>query len=125
MPAVAVAEAPQPFSLDPNISLGANLERLVSIKLRRGLHAGETASLKGALEEGLSILQAGRAEAQQQLLTANATKALVSAAGAQLWACCLKAAEAEEVVSADLLATAITANCSDIAGELFAAALGM
>ena len=110
--------------LDPALSLGANLERLVATRLRRGLEEEERTALRDALDEGLSVLQAGGAEVRQQLLTAQSTVALASPGAAQLWACCLEASEGE-VASVASLSAAISAACSAIAGVLFAASLGV
>ena len=89
------------------------------------LGAGESAALRQALDEGLSVLQAGGSDARQQLLAADATVALASPGAAQLWACCLEACEEGEVASVEALATAITSGCAAVAGLLFANAFGV
>ena len=113
-----------PFVLDASVSLSANLDILVAKRLNRALQAGESAALRQALDEGLSVLQAGGSDARQQLLAADATVALASPGAAQLWACCLEACEGE-VASVEALATAITAGCAAVAGVLFANAIGV
>jgi hypothetical protein len=123
-PAQPEQQPETPFIVDAGVSLSANLDILVAKRLNRALQAGERAALRQALDEGLSVLQAGGSDARQQLLAASATVALASPGAAQLWACCLEACEGE-VASVEALATAITAGCAAVAGLLLANAIGV
>lgn len=118
------AEPVAPFVLDATESLGANLRRLVAMRLRRALQPAELTALDGALETGLSVLNAETAEARRQLLAASATVALSNAGAAQLWACTLEAC-GDEVASVAALAAEITAHCATISSALLGAALGV
>ena len=111
--------------LDAAVSIGANLERLVALRLRRALQADEQTALASALEVGLSVLHAGTAEARRQLLAASAVVALSNAGAAQLWACSLEACGDGEVASVAALAVEITTHCGTISSALLAAALGV
>ena len=123
-PQMVPAEPVAPFVLDATASLGANLGRLVAMRMRRStLESEEQLALYGALEEGLSLLDAGTAEAQRQLLAASASVALSTFGAAQLWACSLEACGDGEVESVAALAAEITAHCGTIASALLAAAL--
>ena len=123
-PQMVPAEPVAPFVLDATASLGANLGRLVAMRMRRStLESEEKLALDGALEEGLSLLDAGTAEAQRQLLAASASVALSTFGAAQLWACSLEACGDGEVESVAALAAEITAHCGTIASALLAAAL--
>ena len=113
-----------PFALDAAASLVANVERLAGRRLRRALEPAERAAIGAALEEGLSILQAGDAEARRALLSSCILGALVHPGAAQLWASALEAAEGE-LESVEALAAAITSDCASIAGVLFASGLGL
>ena len=113
-----------PFALDADASLAANVERLAGRRLRRALEPAERAAIGAALEEGLSILQAGDAEARRALLSSCILGALVHPGAAQLWASALEAAEGE-LESVEALAAAITSDCASIAGVLFASGLGL
>ena len=113
-----------PFAVNATASLAANVERLAELRLRRGLDPAERAAIGAALEEGLSILQAGNAEARRALLADCILAALAHPGAAQLWASALEAAEGE-LESVEALAAAITSGCASIAGVLFASALGM
>ena len=114
-----------PFVLDATASLGANLGRLVSMRLRRSLQPEEQLALDGALETGLSVLYAESAEVRRQLLAASAVVALSNAGAAQLWACTLEACGDVEVVSVAALAAEITTQCGTISAALLSAALGV
>ena len=123
-PQMVPAEPVAPFVLDATASLGANLGRLVAMRMRRStLQPEEQLALDGALEEGLSVLSAETAEAQRQLLAATAIVALSNVGAAQLWACSLEACGDGEVESVAALAAEITAHCGTIASALLAAAL--
>ena len=123
-PQMVPAEPVAPFVLDATASLGANLGRLVAMRMRRStLQPEEQLALDGALEEGLSVLSAETAEARRQLLAATAIVALSNVGAAQLWACSLEACGDGEVESVAALAAEITAHCGTIASALLAAAL--
>ena len=110
--------------MNATASLAANVERLAGRRLRRALEPAERAAIGAALEEGLSILQAGDAEARRALLSSCILGALVHPGAAQLWASALEAAEGE-LESVEALAAAITSDCASIAGVLFASGLGL
>ena len=76
------------------------------------------------LDEGLSVLQAGGADARSTLLTSNVLIALTTPAGAQLWVCIAEAAEGQPS-SVEAMANAIERCCSTMAGALFASQLLM
>ena len=123
-PQMVPAEPVAPFVLDATASLGANLGRLVAMRMRRStLQPEQQLTLDDALEEGLSVLDAGTAEARRQLLAATAIVALSNVGAAQLWACSLEACGDGEVESVAALAAEITAHCGTIASALLAAAL--
>ena len=128
-PPTPMDNAPMPpppdaaFALAPGATLLANFERLVSLRVERPLGAAEQAALRGAFEEGLSILQAGVAE-RQRLLAAPAATALGQSSAAHLWAAALEAAESTEMMTVARLAAKVTESCSALAGVLFAAGLG-
>ena len=61
----------------------------------------------------MSLLDAGTAEAQRQLLAASASVALSTFGAAQLWACSLEACGDGEVESVAALAAEITAALRD------------
>ena len=123
-PQMVPAEPVAPFVLDATASLGANLRRLVAMRMRRStLQPEEQLALDDALETGLSVLSAETAEAQRQLLAATAIVALSNVGAAQLWACSLEACGDGEVESVAALAAEITAHCGTIASALLAAAL--
>ena len=77
--------------------------------------------MANALDEGLSVLQAGGEAARQQLMGANVLIALTSQGGAWLWAATLEATE-QPAASIGALATAIVEGCSAMAATLFASA---
>lgn len=122
VPAVPVAPD-EPFALLPTASLIANAEMLVAMCLRHdGLDAVERAVLLTGLDDGLSVLQAGGADARSALLTSNVLVALAVPAGALLWACVAEAAEGQPA-SVATMAAAIERCCSTMAGALFASQL--
>jgi len=122
VPAVPVT-LEEPFALLHTASLLANAEALVAMRLRHdGLDASERAALLTGLDDGLSVLQAGGAEARSTLLASNILVALATPAGAQLWACTAEAAEGQPQ-SVESMATAIERCCSTMAGALFASQL--
>ena len=93
------------------------------MRLRRdALEASERGALLTGLDEGLSVLQAGGADARSTLLTSNVLLALANPAGAQLWACITEAAEGQPT-SVQSMATAIERAASTMAGLLFASEL--
>ena len=64
-PALPPLPAP-PFAIDPTTPLAANAHRLVEARLGRRLSAAELIAVDSALNEGLSLLQAGDAAARQR-----------------------------------------------------------
>ena len=118
------AEPVAPFVLDATESLGANLRRLVAMRLRRALQPAEQTALDDALETGLSVLNAETAEVRRQLLAASAAVALSNAGAALLWASTLEAC-GDEVASVAALAAEINTHCGTIASALIGAALGV
>jgi hypothetical protein len=124
LPPLPLAAVPPPFAIDPNASLAASVRRLVEARLRRPLQPAEGDRLGAAIDEGLSVLQAGGAEARQRLLATPMLAALVTPGAAQLWASALEATEGD-VTSAAAVASALINACSAIAAVLFAAAIGI
>jgi len=122
-PALPPLPAP-PFAIDPTTPLAANAHRLVEARLGRRLSAAELIAVDSALNEGLSLLQAGDAAARQQLLATPVLAALAVPSAAQLWASLLEVAEGS-VLSAQAVTSALIDACSAVAGTLFAAALGV
>ena len=97
------------------------LQRLVALRVRRPLSTDEAATITAALDEGLSVLQAGGAGARQQLLAMNLGDALATQGGAWLWATTLEATATNPPVVATL-ATAIVEGASAVAAMIFAQA---
>lgn len=121
LPATAV----EPFAIDATLSLSTNARRLITASLRRPLRPDEAAAMDDALDEALSVLQAGDAAARRQLLDTNALAALTTPSAAFLWASCVEATEGA-VASVAALAAAVVKMCSEIAAVLFAsAAMGL
>ena len=124
-PVVKIDVPAAPFALDASASLGANVQRLVASSLNRQLDLTEAAALDAALEEALSLLQAGGAAQRRALVATNVLVALTTAAAAQLWACAVDAAESA-ATSTDAFANAVIDGCSAVAAVLFTtAALGL
>ena len=100
------------------------MHRLVASSMHRQLTATEAAALDAALEEALSLLQAGGAAHRRALVATNVLVALTTAAAAQLWACAVDAFESA-ATSADAFGSAVIDGCSAVAVVLFTtAALG-
>jgi hypothetical protein len=116
--------AQQAFAIDAGQSMAANATRLVEARLQRPLAQSEGDELERALEEGLSVLQAGGAEARRSLLRSSVLVALTKPPAAQLWAAVLEASE-RDVPSLAALAAAIVDACSNLTAMLFASALGL
>ena len=112
-------QAPAAFAIDPSQSLATNLTRLVASRARRQLNASEAAALAAALDDGLSVFQAGGAAARQQLLATNVLVALTNQSGVWLWAATAEAVE-HPTSSIALLAAAVVDFCSNTAAVLFA-----
>ena len=102
-----------PFALDASGTLGANVHRLVASSMLRQLDPTEAAALDAALEEALSLLQAGGAAQRRALVATNVLVALTTAAAAQLWACAVDAAESA-ATSADAFGSAVIDGCSAV-----------
>jgi len=118
----AAAGAP-PFAIDAATSLGANLQRLLAHRLRRSLTPPEAAAVPIAASEGLSILQAGDAQARERLLATPMGTALSTPGAAQLWASAVEAVTESQVDSVEALLAAVVSSCSNVAGAVFAAAI--
>ena len=116
-----MAHAQQHFAIDTTRSLEANLLRLVEHRLQRPLAVQETATIRAALDEGLSVLQSGGSAARQQLLATNALLALSNQGAAWLWSAALESTEGT-LASVAAVATAIVESCNGIAAMLFASA---
>ena len=112
-------QAPVAFTIDPTQPLSTNLARLVTSRARRELSPPEAAALAAALDDGLSVFQAGDAAARQHLLATNALTALTNPSAAWLWAATAEAVEHPTSTIA-LLAAAIVDYCSNTAAMLFA-----
>ena len=120
LPAAAV----EPFAIDATLSLSMNAHRLIAASLRRPLRPDEAAAMDEALDEALSVLQAGDAAARRQLLATNALAALTTPSAAFLWASCVEATEGT-VASVAALQASVVKTCSEIAAVLFASAMGL
>ena len=107
------------IGIDPAASLASNLLRLVESRIRRSLSQSEVASVAAALDDGLSVLQSGGADARRQLLGASMLVALANQSGAWLWAAALEAIE-RPAASIAGIANAIVESCSTTAAMLFA-----
>ena len=116
--------AQQTFAIDAGQSLAGNVQRLVEAQLRRPLAPSERGAVAEALEEGLSVLQAGGADARRSLLSSSMLAALVRPPAAHLWAAVLESGE-RGVPSLEALTAAIVDACSNVAAMLFASALGL
>ena len=81
------------MGIDPATSLGVSLLRLVEARIHRPLSQPEASTVAAALDEGLSVLQSGGADARRQLLGAAMLAALANQSGAWLWASALEAIE--------------------------------
>ena len=114
-----VQVAPQADAAATNFAAG--LQRLVVLRMRRPLDAAEAAEVAAALDEALSVLQAGGAAARQQLLSLQLADALASQPGAWLWATTLEAT-ATNPPEVAALAAAIVDGASSVAAMLFARA---
>jgi hypothetical protein len=82
----------------------------------------ELGTLEAALEQALSILQAGGAVAQRQLLATGILAALMDPGAAQLWASTLEGAESG-TTDVGIIAQAIVDSCSAVSAALFSAVL--
>ena len=118
------AAVPSSFAIDPAASLATNVQRLIEARLRRALAPAESASIDNALDEGLSVLQAGGADARRRLLNTPMLAALMVPSAAQMWASTLETAEGE-AQSAAAMASALINACSAAAATLFASAIGL
>ena len=124
-PAVPLDVPAAPFAVDASASLGANVQRLIASSMHRQLDPAEATAIDAALEEALSLLQAGGAAQRRALVATNVLIALTTAAAAQLWACAVDAAESA-ATSAEAFGSAVIDGCSALAVVLFTtAALGL
>ena len=120
-PAAPLEVPAAPFAVDASASLGANVHRLVASSMRRQLDPTEAAALDAALDEALSLLQAGGGAQRRALVATNVLAALANAAAAQLWACAVDAAESA-ATSAEAFGSAVIDGCSAVAVVLFTTA---
>lgn len=116
--------AVEPFALDGAVTLRASVERLVRSSLRRPLAEAESAELASSLEQSLSLLQAGGAEAQRRLLETPLLTALVQPSASFLIGMSAEAAESG-IETVREYGERVVAGCSAIAGALFSAAFGL
>ena len=115
-------QPPQPFAIDASLSLLGNIRALLGSRIGRPLTPPELGNLEAALEQALSILQAGGAAAQRQLLATGVLAALIDPGAAQLWASTLEAAESG-TADVGTIAQAIVDSCSAVSSALFSAVL--
>lgn len=121
-----VAAVPIPDAIEPMLTLSANARRLLEARLMRPLVDSEALRLEEALGEALSVLQAGGADARQQLLSStDLATALLNPGASMLWACVTEAATEGDASSAVAFGTTLVAAASTIAGALFASTFGM
>lgn len=130
MPAAVVAPhlaaAAAPFAVDTTLSLTANVERLLQRRMNRALSAAERQTVGAALDDALSIFQAGGAAARSALLDAPMGEALINPGAAQAWASAVEVAtEGDAAQSVAALAAALVSACSTVAAVLFASAVGL
>jgi len=124
-PVAPIAVAAAPMTIDPSLSLAANVRRLVAASLRRQLLPAEIAAVDDALDIASGVLQEGDATTRHALLRSNMLTALINPGAAYLWASCVERSEGGGVESVDAFATDVIASCSDVASVLFASAMGM
>lgn len=131
MPALPFAsqDAPRastlaPFALNPMASLRANVQGLLAFRLQAPLGPAEVTTVAESLEEALSVLQAGGAEARSQLLDTSLIVALASPSAAQLWACVTEAILEGEagVGNAASLMNQVVTTASAVASAIFTSA---
>ena len=109
---------PPQFAIDATQSLQTNLQRMVEVKLRRSLNAGDADTLAAAFNEGLSVFQSGGHILPNQLLSVSVLAALATPPGAWLWASVLEAIE-QPTSNVATLSAAILDICSSAAAMLF------
>ena len=103
------------------------MQRLIASSLHRQLDPAEAAAIDAALEEALSLLQAGggaqrkEGSRRNECPRAGPRRRQPNAAAAQLWACAVDAAESA-ATSPDAFANAVIDGCSVIAAVLFTTA---
>ena len=115
-----------PFAVDTTLSLTANVERLLRRRMNRALRAEERQTVGAALDDALSIFQAGGAAARSALLDAPMGEALINPGAAQAWASAVEVAtEGDAAQSVAALAAALVSACSTVAAVLFASAVGL
>jgi len=124
VPPAPSAVAVEAFSIAPALSFVATIQRLVEAQLARPLEPSERDVLATAVEEGLSVLQPGGAEARRQLLAGPVLSALAATGAAQLWGCCLESTEGG-IESVAALAGELVSCCSAIAAATFTSAIGI
>ena len=108
-------------SVPPAPAFSDALLRLVRLRLNRELRADEADAVAAAIDEALSVLQAGDAAARSRLLAADLADALTVRGGAWLWAVAVEAS-ASGATTASAIAAAITDGASAVAAMLFARA---
>ena len=91
------------------------------MRIGRPLDAHEAAEVNAALDEGLSVLQAGGVTARQHLLSLPLSDALAAQAGAWLWASTLEATASNAPI-VSTLAAAVVEGASAVAAMVFARA---
>ena len=115
-----------PFAVDTTLSLTANVERLLRRRMNRALSAEERQTVGAALDDALSIFQAGGAAARSAVLDAPMGEALINPGAAQAGASAGEVAtEGDAAQSVAALAAALVSACSTVAAVLFASAVGL
>ena len=119
---------PVPFVLDlVSTSLATNIHRLVAASLHQPLNASDIATINAALEDSLSVLQAGDAAERRAILETTMATAIVNTGAAMLWACVTDAVtDSGQMESASSFGLDLIERASTVASALFvAAAIGL
>ena len=123
-----VSVPPVPFVLDlVSTSLATNIHRLVAASLHQPLNASDIATINAALEDSLSVLQAGDAAERRAILETTMATAIVNTGAAMLWACVTDAVtDSGQMESASSFGLDLIERASTVASALFvAAAIGL
>ena len=111
-----------PLAVVATDSLATNLRRAVEARLEKHLSVAQVAALDRALDEALSLLQAGGNEARAALLASPAAAGLAVPAGAQLWATALEGISQSNATTATALIQSIVETTVVVTSALFASA---
>ena len=113
-----------PTAIDPSTSLAVNFHRRLAARWGRPPTPDDIELIATAMDESLSVLEVGDAEARRRLVDGPLMAALANAAAAQLWACALEAL-GRELASASEVANALRSASTATAAVLFVDGLGL